>query len=85
MYVVVVAIAAAVFAADIVAPLGISVWILFIPAVILCMLFTWRPLAPLAVACATSALIVVGSSRPSGHRSFRNSRRSTEASVSRRC
>ncbi|MBI3843888.1 MAG: response regulator [Planctomycetes bacterium] len=60
MWVVVTLIAAAVFTADLVMPLGVAVWILFIPAVVLCKMFTWRPLAPLAVACATSALVVVG-------------------------
>jgi hypothetical protein len=54
----VVAITAVVFALDLATPLGVAEWMLYVPAVVVCKLATWRPLAPLAVAGVTSALIV---------------------------
>jgi CheY-like chemotaxis protein/signal transduction histidine kinase len=50
----------AVFAAELMTPAGIVVWIFFMPAVVLCKLVTRKPLAPFGVAVATSALVIVG-------------------------
>jgi CheY-like chemotaxis protein/signal transduction histidine kinase len=60
MWIAVAAIAGAVFAADLITSPGINVWICFIPAVVLCKLLTWKPLAPLGVAVATSGLVIAG-------------------------
>jgi signal transduction histidine kinase/CheY-like chemotaxis protein len=50
----------AVFAAELMTPPGLVVWIFFIPAVVLCKLVTRKPLAPFGVAVATSVLVIVG-------------------------
>ena len=60
MYVAIAALAGAVFAVDVLTPPAIAVWILFVPAVVICQVLTWRPMAPLGVAVATSALLIAG-------------------------
>ncbi len=54
----VIASVAAVFAADILAPLGVAVFFFYLVPVVLTV-FAWRPLAPLVVAAVTSILILV--------------------------
>jgi CheY-like chemotaxis protein len=50
----------AVFVLDVVTPPGVLIWLLFVPAIVLCKLQTWRPLAPLGVAVVSSGLVVTG-------------------------
>jgi signal transduction histidine kinase/ActR/RegA family two-component response regulator len=49
----------AVFLVDLLTPLGISVWVLYLVSVTLC-IYTWRPRLPLAVAGACTALVAAG-------------------------
>jgi signal transduction histidine kinase/DNA-binding response OmpR family regulator len=51
--------AAVVFIADLSAPLGVAVWIVYLIPLLLCV-HTWRPWLPLAVAGAATALMVIG-------------------------
>src|SRR6186713_3307249 len=59
LLVAIVALTAAIFAADVALPLGIAVWILYFAPVALSK-FAWRPHTPLLTATACSVLIVAG-------------------------
>jgi CheY-like chemotaxis protein len=49
----------AVFGADLISPLGFTVWILYLVPIALC-LYEWRPKLPLLVAALVSGLVVLG-------------------------
>jgi hypothetical protein len=51
--------AAVVFIADLFAPLGVAVWIVYLIPLLLCV-HSWRPWLPLVVAGAATAFMLIG-------------------------
>lgn len=51
---------AAIFVVDVLTPTGFAIWVFYVAAVVFCKLLTWRPNAPIEVASAASALVIVG-------------------------
>src|SRR5262249_51925341 len=64
LYASIVILTAMVFIADIYAPLGVAVWIIYFVPIVLSF-FTWRPLIPVALAGVVTVLLIVG--RVVGH------------------